>query len=92
MFAPTLEQAVPEGLTLWKGPILVQFVKTYRERLMLEELLEHCLLWEGPTRERGESGWSPSPEEEGAAETVIPTHHNPHSWFPCTSAGKEVKL
>ena len=35
---PTLEQSVSEGLQLWKGP-------------MLEQFLKNCGPWEGPTLE-----------------------------------------
>ena len=43
-------------VTLWKGPMLEQFMKdcSPREGLMLEKFVEDCLPWEGPHAGAGE--------------------------------------
>jgi len=59
--APWREEPTPEHVcwqNLWPygGP-------------MLEQFMEDCLLWKGPTLEQGKSVRSPPPEEEGVAES-----------------------
>ncbi|KAJ7421676.1 hypothetical protein BTVI_17057 [Pitangus sulphuratus] len=59
-----------QDCTLWKEPILEQFMKNRspQEGVMLEKFMENCLPWERPHTGEGER--TSVPKEEAMAETT----------------------
>lgn len=59
------------------------------EELMLEKLMEGCLLWDEPHAGAGESVRSPAPEEEGRAEITPDATPFPDPLCCCGGGGRE---
>ena len=60
---PCWSSVLLKDCSLWKGPMLGQFVKNCSpwERPTLEKFVEDCLLWEGPHAGAGEECEESSP-------------------------------